>query len=428
MPPRLFMIIAVLLLSSFIGLSVPIVNASVPDSTIVGTLKFNPDSAAQKYLNTQTPQERKSSDAYFEGGYWFLLWNLISDIFAAIIILSFGISEWIKKIAQKAGNINIQNLIYIALYFVSFYILCFPLNVYENFHREHQYNLSNMSFGGWFGEEMKNLGLLIIFGSLLIMLIYLIIRKVKRKWWIWGSLVSIVFLFISVYIDPIFIAPLFNDYKPLPESQLKNEILSMARSNGIPASNVFQFDASRQTSRISANVSGFSNTIRISLNDNLLNHCTREEIKAVVGHEIGHYVMHHIALQILFLGIIIFLGLYLIDWCFGRIILNFGARWKIKDLSDIKGLPLLVMLFTLYMFLLTPVNNNITRFMEIEADFYGLNAAGEPDGFASTAMKLSNYRKINPGYWEEIIFYDHPSGRTRVLNAMNWKAEHLNSD
>ncbi len=416
-----------MLLSSLYSFPMSAAQTSVKDCTIVQTLKFDPSSAAQKYFDTQTQENKKRSDAYFEGGYWFLLWDLLSYIIVAVIMLSVGLSNWIKKIAQKFRNTNIQNLIYTALYILFAYVIIFPLNVYKDFIREHQYNLSNLSFSSWFGEDMKSLGLVIVFGSLLIMLIYLIIRKVKRKWWIWGSIVTVIFMFIAVFISPIYIAPLFNDYKPLPEGTLKNEILSLARANGVPASEVYQFNASKQSNRISANVSGFASTIRISLNDNLLNQCTTSEIKAVVGHEIGHYVMHHIGIELIFIGLIIFMGYYLIDWLFDHLVRKFGTKWGIKELSDIGSLPLLLLLFVLFSFIITPIDNNISRTLETEADYYGLNAAGEPDGFASVAMKLSTYRKINPGRWEEIIFYDHPSGKTRVLNAMKWKAEHLNS-
>jgi STE24 endopeptidase len=398
---------------------------SAPHTVTENTKIFDPVEAAQKYLDTLTPKEKERSDAYFEGGYWLMLWNLIAEIIVAFIFLSLGLSQWIKKIAYNAKNANIQNLIYIGFYFLLSYILTFPINLYQNYFREHQYNLSNMNFGGWFGEEMIGLGLIICFGSLLLMLVYLVIRKVKKNWWIWGCGLVVLFLIIGMFIFPVFISPLFNSYKPLAEGKLKNDILSMARSNGIPAKDVYQFDASKQSSKISANVSGFGSTIRISLNDNLVNNCNSSEIKAVMGHEMGHYVMNHIYKTLVMIGVLIFLGFFLVNWLFHKVLQSWGAAWKIKDLSDIGGLPLLILLFTFLVFFSTPITNNITRTMEIESDYFGLNIAREPDGFASVSMKLSAYRKINPGYWEEIIFFDHPSGKTRVLTAMKWKAENL---
>jgi STE24 endopeptidase len=199
----------------------------------------------------------------------------------------------------------------------------------------------------------------------------------------------------------------------------------MARANSVPADNVYLFDASRQTKRISANVSGLGSTIRVSLNDNLLNRCTPAEVQSVMGHELGHYVLNHIPKMLLYFVLLIGSGLWFVDWAFHRLVNRDGMRWGIRDVADVAGLPLLAVLFSLYNFLATPVFSTIIRTQEQEADVFGLNAARQPDGFANVAMKLSEYRKINPSPWEEAIFFDHPSGHTRVLTAMRWKAEHL---
>ena len=234
-----------------------------------------------------------------------------------------------------------------------------------------------------------------------------------------------VFLTIFLFIGPLLISPLFNDYKPLEEGSIKEDILSLMRANGVPVNNVYQFDASKQTTRISANVSGIGSTIRVSLNDNLLNNCTPAEIKSVLAHELGHYVLNHMYKLLIYLGIVIILVFAFVNMLMKKIISRFGSRWGISSLSDVRSLPLFVLILTCFMFIATPFTNSIIRTTESEADIFGLNAAGEPDGFASVSMKLSEYRKINPGPLEEIIFYDHPSGKTRVSMSMKWKAEHL---
>jgi STE24 endopeptidase len=398
---------------------------TVADTSIVKKEGFNPYTATQEYLSILTPEQKSKSDSYFEGKYWLMLWSMVYEILVAWIFLSLGLSRWIKRLALKAKRVNVQNLIYIGCYLLFAYLLTLPINIYENFFREHQYNLSNLTFGNWFGEEMISLSLELVIGSIIIMLLYVAIRKVKQNWWIWGGIIFIFFIIIGMLIAPVFISPLFNKYKPLADGNLKKEILSLARANGVPTNEVYQFDASKQTNRISANVSGFGHTTRISLNDNLLNTCTPAEIKSVMAHEMGHYVLNHIYKMIVFFGLLIFLGFVFINWSFKKIINSWGHKWQISDISDISGLPLFIVLFSLYMFVITPINNNIIRVNEVEADIFGLNAAREPDGFASVSMKLSTYRKIEPGYWEEIIFFDHPSGKTRVLSAMKWKAEHL---
>jgi STE24 endopeptidase len=223
----------------------------------------------------------------------------------------------------------------------------------------------------------------------------------------------------------VFIAPLFNHYAPLPDSALKTKILSLARANEIPVDNVFLVDASRQSNRVSANVSGFLGTARISLNDNLLKQGTSDEVLAVLGHEMGHYVMGHVMREILLDGLVILIGFAFLNWAFWFACEIFGGQWQVRKVADIAGLPLLTALGAVFLFLATPVTNSISRTTEYQADIFGLNAVRKPDAFATVMLKLSTYRKLEPGRWEEIIFYDHPSGRTRIAAAMRWKKEHI---
>ena len=421
---RFILVTLLLVFLSFSGKAFQITK----DSTYLTTIEnvdFNTEDATNQYLQTLSAEQKENSDSYFEGGYWLDLLAIVIELIIAWIFLSFGLSRWIKNRAEKFRNVHIQNFIYLVLYFLFSYILVFPFTIYRGFFREHSYNLSNMNFGGWFSEEMIGLALSMFLLSIFIVLLYWVIRKVKESWWIWGSVIMVIFLVFSMFISPVFISPLFNEYKPLENQEIKEEILSMARANGVPADNVYQFDASKQSNRISANVSGIGSTIRISLNDNLLNQCSPAEIKAVMAHELGHYVLNHVYEMLIYIAILIFIGMAFVNWAFHKLIKRFKTRWAISGISDIVGFPLFVFLFSAFFFITSPVMNNIVRSNEVEADNYGLNTACEPDGFASVAMKLSTYRKINPGKLEEYIFFDHPSGKTRVYNAMQWKAEHL---
>jgi STE24 endopeptidase len=322
----------------------------------------------------------------------------------------------------------LQTAIYAIQYLVLMALLIFPLTVYSDFFREHKYGLANQNFSGWFADWGKGLFVSIILGGLLMMLLFGILRRVQRTWYIWGAAVTWGFMVLAIAITPVFIAPLFNKYTLLSDPKVVNSILRIARANGITEDKVYQMDASKQSKRISANVSGFLGTMRITLNDNLLNRCSLPEIEAVMAHEIGHYVLNHVFKLLVFLGIIILIGFVWLRWASTALLNRFGARWGIKSLGDVAATPLLVLLFTSYLFVLTPVTNTIVRMHEMEADMFGLNAARQPDGFAEAALKLGEYRKMEPGRLEEWIFYDHPSGATRIRTAMRWKAENLASD
>jgi STE24 endopeptidase len=129
--------------------------------------------------------------------------------------------------------------------------------------------------------------------------------------------------------------------------------------------------------------------------------------------------------MLVFFIVLLGLGFWLVDWAARWLLARYGPQWDVESLADVASLPLLVALFSVASLLATPITNTIVRTNEQEADMFGLNAARQPDGFAAIAMKLSEYRKIEPSPLEEIIFFDHPSGRTRVQSAMRWKAEHL---
>jgi STE24 endopeptidase len=277
----------------------------------------------------------------------------------------------------------------------------------------------------WLGDY--GIGLALGFAAALIFLplLYAAIRRARENWWLWGAGLAIAFQILVAVIYPIYIAPLFNHYSPLPEGPLKTQILSLARANDIPADNVWVMDASRQRNRISANVSGFLGTTRITLNDNLLKQGTPDEVLAVLGHEMGHYVMGHVLRDILLSGLLTIATFAFLHWGFQLAVGMFGGQWQVRRVDDIAGLPLLAALASLFFFTVTPASNAITRSGEHQADIFGLDAVRKPDAFATAMLKLSTYRKLEPGKWEELVFYDHPSGRTRVMDAMVWKKEHI---
>ncbi|MDE2055186.1 MAG: M48 family metallopeptidase [Xanthomonadaceae bacterium] len=402
--------------------------ASAPPSqtTAATAAHFNVDAATNSYMAELSPEQRARSDAYFEGGYWLILWDLLVALGVAWLLLGTRLSARMRNFGERITRWRwLQTAIYVVQYIVLTTLLTLPWNLYEGYFREHQYGLSNLSLGGWFGEQAKGLIVGLILGTIALVVIYAVIRKATRTWWLWGAGVAIVFAIVVSTIAPVYIAPLFNTYKSLPDSPLKAQVLSMARANGIPATDVYWFDASRQSKRISANVSGMFGTTRISLNDNLLNRSTPQEVKAVLGHEMGHYVLNHVYKGIVFFGIIIVLAFAFVRWGFDWAERRWGERWQLHGIGDVAGLPLLAALFAIFMFVMTPVTNTITRTMEAEADAFGLNAARQPDGFAQAAVQLSEYRKMHPGPVEEFLFYDHPSGWQRIHRAMIWKAENL---
>ena len=386
---------------------------------------FDPAAATAAYLARIPAEARARSDAYFEGGYWLILWNLVVSVGLAWLLLRTGLSVKLRDFAERRFQRRwLQVATYALGYIVLMTILELPWGYYTGFLREHQYHMSNLTAAGWFGEQLKGLVVGLVLTTPVLMLLYWAIRRSPTRWWSRAAFATPLFMLLLFVIGPVFIEPMFNTYQPLPASPLRDSILSLARANGIPVDNVYQFDASRQTKRISANVSGAFGTIRVSLNDNLLNRCSPAEIRAVMGHEMGHYVLNHIYKLTIYHSLVIASAFAFTAWFFGAAFRRRGAAWGVRGIDDPAGLPILAAVLAVFFFLVTPVSHSITRSTESEADIFGLNAAREPDGFSEVALKLSEYRKLAPGPWEEIVFFDHPSGHNRILMSMRWKAEH----
>ena len=386
----------------------------------------DPATATRAWLDTVPPDKRAKSNAYFEGGYWLILWNFLLDTAIAIFLLSSGFSARLRDFVERTTRFKaMQVALYTIAYMVITLVLSFPLIVYQRYLREHQYGLATQTFGPWFGELMIALAVSVVGLTILAIAVYAVFRRAPQTWWIWATAVVVAFLTFAILISPIYIEPLFNKYKPLSDARLNESILTMARGNQIPVTQVYEVDASRQTNRISANVAGFMGTTRIALNDNLLKQCTLPEIRAVMAHEMGHYILNHITKFLVNFALITLFTFALVKFFFEAARRRWGDRWRVRGIADPAGLPLLALIFGAISFVLTPVQNTITRVGEVEADAFGLNTAREPDGFAKVSLKLGTYRKLDPTPLEEFIFFDHPSGRARIRMAMDWKAAKL---
>jgi STE24 endopeptidase len=390
------------------------------------TPHFDATAATNAYL-AQIPADKTArSDAYFEGGNWMILWDFLYGIAVALLLLNLQWSARMRDLSERVTRFKpVHTFVYWLEYLVLTTILVFPLTVYEDYFREHKYGLATQTFGPWMGDQMKDLGVNLLLGGLLAMVLFGVVRRLPRTWWIWGAVVTNLFLIFAMLITPVFIVPIFNKVTRLDDPKIVDPILSMARANGIPAKDVYEIDASRQTTRMSANVSGFANTMRITLNDNLLRRGSPEEIQAVMGHEMGHYVLNHVYKFIMFFLIVTVVAFACLRWALDWTLQRWGEKWQIRGVGDTAVLPLVVLLVSIFAFVITPVMNTFIRTQEYEADMYGLNTSRQPDGFAQGAIHLGEYRKMNPGPIEEWIFFDHPSGRNRIYAAMRWKAENL---
>ena len=387
---------------------------------------FDAAAATDAYIATMDAAARARSDAYFEGGYWLILVNLIAGLAMAWLLLQTGFSRALRdrvRAIVKSKSLTVAT--YAAIYTLVTTLILFPLTLWQGYFREHAFGLSTMSLGGWVSEQAIGLVMGMVMAALFLTVFYIVLRVAKQAWWMWGAAVSVMLLGTAIFVSPVFIDPLFNEYTPMEEGELRDDILALAEANGIPADNVYVFDVSRQSNRITANVNGLFGTTRIALSDTLIDNTDPDEVLAVMGHEMGHYALNHLWEMFIIFAVVLAIGFAFTDRLFAIVNDRFGKKWGVSGISDIAGLPLLAACLSVYFFIATPVFNTVIRTNEAEADIFGLNAAREPDGFATAALRLASYRKIDPGSWEEFVFFDHPSGRARIAMSMQWKAGQL---
>lgn len=386
---------------------------------------FDVEAATRTWLAVLDGPARARSDAYFEGGYWLILWNALVAVAAYLLILAAGWSDRFRTLAERVTTRRwLVPAVYAVPLTLATALLFLPWSIYTEFVREAQYGLTNQTLPAWLGDWGKTTALGLILNPLLAMAFYTVIRRAPKGWWLWGTGVMTAFVMFGALVAPVFIAPLFNTYSEMPAGPLRDRIVAMARANHIPAEHIYVSDASRQSKRISANVSGLGPTIRITLNDNLLARTGPDEVAAVMGHEMGHYVLGHVFRLIVLFALAIGAMLFAISRIAPRLIAR-NPRWGVRDVADPASAPVLLMLSAVAGALLTPVQSTVIRLNESEADAFGLDAAREPDGFAKVALRLSEYRKLSPGPLEEAIFFDHPSGETRIRMSMQWKKDHV---
>lgn len=386
---------------------------------------FDVDAATRAYLDLLQGPARAKSDAYFEGGYWLILWNAVVAVLVYGALLPSGFSARMRDLAERRVRRTwlVPGLYGVLFTLVSF-LLFLPWTIYTGFVREAQYDLMSQTFGAWLIDQLKMLGVSLVVNALLFTAIYAVIRRFRRAWWAVGTAVMISFLTIGLLLGPVFIEPLFNRYTEMPAGPLRDRIVAMAEAHHIPADHIYVADASRQTKRISANVAGLGPTIRIALNDNLLNRTSPDEVAAVMGHEMGHYVLGHIWRLLLWFALAVLVIFFALSRLAPRLIAR-HPRWGVRDVADPAGAPLLLAITSVLVALATPYISTVTRLSESEADHFGLDAARAPDGFATAAIRLSEYRKLEPGPVEEFLFFDHPSGATRVRMSMQWKKDNV---
>ncbi|MGV9007688.1 MAG: M48 family metallopeptidase [Brevundimonas sp.] len=387
---------------------------------------FDPVAATAQWMATLSPEDTARAVAYTQGGHWLLLWSALVSIAVAWIIIRSGWLSGIRdRLEQRRPRPKLVSLVVGVVYLIMSYVLTLPWALYQSWWREKAYGLTEQPLTGWLTESLMSTAISTVFGGLLIVALYFLIRRTGRAWWVWGGGLAGVAVIVMLLVAPIFIEPLFNTYTPAPDGPVRDAVVALAHETGTPDDKIYIYNGSKQSDRYTANVSGLFGSARVAMSDVMFTKgADLAEVRGVVGHEMGHYVhMHSLWLTgaMIILSAITF---FLADRLYPLARRLLGAN-RVGDIADPAGLPVLAAIFAVLGLLSTPIGNTLIRSIEEDADHFSMVHANEPDGLSKALIKTAEYRAPSPSALEEFVFYDHPSVENRVRRAMEWKAAHL---
>ncbi|MFC7391758.1 M48 family metallopeptidase [Scopulibacillus cellulosilyticus] len=334
-----------------------------------------------------------------------------------VFVLVFGFSTWLRN---RSTEVTRFSFFHMAVYFLTLsivaWLISFPADYLAHMVSIH-YGISVQGFSSWLKDNVTSFWVnwIITFVSIIVM--YYFIRKFPKKWWFPVWLLSIPFVIFLMYIQPVVIDPLYNNIHPLPDGNLKREILHLADKANIPAHNVYEVDMSKKTNGLNAYVNGIGSNLRIVLWDTTVHRLDNREVLFIMAHEMGHYVMHHLFLSMIGTIFLSLIGLYLTSKLFRGAVSRWGQKLGIKHPGDIASLPILLLIFSLLNFIGTPMEAAVSRHYEHQADKYAIKMTQDKQAGIDAFQKLTvaGLSDVNPPALVKFFDYDHPTTLERIV-------------
>ncbi|MBP1930285.1 M48 family metallopeptidase [Ammoniphilus resinae] len=339
-----------------------------------------------------------------------------------LLILGLGLSAKFRDVVESVIKGSFWRVaLFVLLLTFTTTLLQFPLDYYA-FHLKHVYGISNETFNSWMTDNIKGFWVSAVLTIPIVWLLYLVIRKSPKRWWLWCWLGSIPLSLFFMFIQPVVLDPIYHKFTPLQDQQLKKEILDLAAEAHIPTEKVYQVDMSRKTNALNAYVNGIGSNTRIVLWDTTLQKLKKDEILFIMAHEMGHYTLHHMAW--LFLGSIfmvlaaLLVVYYLLRWT----VRSCGKYWGIHQVTDLASLPVILLILSVLSFITMPIQNTVSRQYEHAADVYAMQLRNDPDVAIRTFQKLAveGLSEVNPPALVKYALYGHPTLHERILYVKNY--------
>jgi STE24 endopeptidase len=352
---------------------------------------------------------------------------LIGFVFLAVLLVT-GWSGWLRDLAYRMGlqNYSLSVFMYLLLLLAISKALGVSLDFY-GYRLERRYKLSTQRFRAWLWDEIKGFLVGLVLGGIVVELLYFTIRQWPQNWWLlaWG--LFMVLFVVLAQLAPVILFPIFYKFEPLENEELRRRLVVLSERADTRVRGVYRWRLSEKSKKANAALTGLGTTRRIILADTLLDHYTSDEIEAVLAHELGHHVHHHILKSIFVQAAVTLCGFWAADWT-----LHYAVDhhlFEFVQLSDFANLPLLALVATVLSFLLMPALNAYSRYNERQADRYAFESIASVEPFISSMNKLAeqNLAERTPGKGVEWFFHSHPSISKRLAAAEEWsRTQHMN--
>ncbi|MGE8205157.1 M48 family metallopeptidase [Heyndrickxia sp. NPDC080065] len=339
------------------------------------------------------------------------------------LVLIFGISKGFENWAKNTSKYHgIQTAVYLFLLSLLSFIVTFPLS-YISYRFSKAYNISTQSFSLWMKDEVIGFWVNFIEMFIIVAVLYWLMKKFKKRWWIPAWLLSIPFMVFMMFIQPVVIDPLYNDFYPLKNKELETKILALADKANIPAEHVYEVNMSEKTNSLNAYVTGIGSNARIVLWDTTLDRLNEKEILFIMAHEMGHYVEKHIYFGIAGYIILTGVGLWLTSIIINRMVRKRGNELKVTGVSNLSSFPLFLLITSILLFAASPFTNWVSRYEETRADRYGIAMTQDKKAAVQTFQDLtkSGLSQVDPPILVKIFRYDHPTMLDRIMMVERFK-------
>jgi Zn-dependent protease with chaperone function len=398
-----------------------------PQTTTPAASQQNDTNATEKTTTEYKPpqQQYDRAVAYSAEHYRQVFLGTFYGWLVLLVVLRWRMGPKYRDWAERTSSRRfVQVIIYAPVLLLSIAILTLPTDLWDE-SLQRRYGLSVQSWGSWAKDWVTSQVVLLIVGTILVWILYGVIRRSTQRWWLYFWMASIPVFLAVFFLQPLLIDPLFYKFTPLENThpELVSAMEQVVHHGGmnIPPERMFEMNASTKTTATNAYVTGFGASKRAVVWDTTLKKATVPETLFVFGHEMGHYVLLHIPKEIsIDLGILLVLlyaGYSFSNWAISR----WGQAWGIRDLRDWASLPLLMLILSVLAFVATPAFNSVSRYFEHEADRYGLEVIHGivPDAGQVAARYFEKSGEINladpnPSTFVKIWFFDHPTRPERV--------------